>query len=75
MDKFIKYYWKKTWILNVFLTLMILWGVIDSVNFKFSVSWLYFTMFIFLMFILGVRSDMKEKYLKEQKLFKQGLME
>jgi hypothetical protein len=60
--------------LNVFLTLMIVWGVIDSITFRFSVSWLYFTMFIFLMFVLGVRGDVKEKYLKDNKLFRQGLM-
>lgn len=74
MDKFVKFYWKRTWWFNIFLTLIIVWGVVDSVRGKYSVSWLYFTMFIFLMFVLAVRYDIREKYDKERKLMREGLI-
>jgi hypothetical protein len=73
MDKFVKYYWKHTWGLNIFITLMVLWGVIDTVRGKYSVWWMYFTLFIYLIFILGIRGELKEDYF-EEKLFRQGLM-
>lgn len=75
MDKFIKYYWNRTWLLNLFITLMVLWGVIDSISGKYSVYWLYLTLIIFVLFTAEVRNYTRKKYVEEKKLFRQGLME
>lgn len=71
MDKFVKVYWKKLWILNLFITLLVCWGVIDSVRGKYSVWWMYFTLVIFSWFTMAVRNNVKKDY----KLFRQGLFE
>jgi uncharacterized membrane protein YsdA (DUF1294 family) len=54
---------------------MVFWGLVDSVRGKYSVWWMYLVLLIFLLFTFDVRNDMKKDYIREKKLFRQGLME
>lgn len=73
MDKFVKYYWKKTWMFNLVWSLLVLWTVVDTIRGS-ALFYCYFALVIFAVFIMWVRLDLKKKFLYEKKLMRQGLM-
>lgn len=73
MDKFVKYYWKKTWMFNLVWSLLVLWTVVDTIRGS-ALFYFYFALVIFAVFIMWVRLDLKKKFLYEKKLMRQGLM-
>ena len=69
MSGFVKDYWRRTWILNLFISLIVLWGVIRTVAFKYNVFWLYFTLIIFLLFTTYIHQDIKKRFMDREKVF------
>ena len=64
MDAFVLYYWKRIWILNLFISGMVLWGVLDTIHGRYETFWMYIVLIIFSLFVASVRSDVKKDYLR-----------